>query len=1554
MKKFYSVLCIAVLLLVPAAGFTQTWVEMMKDPNVDFYTLQQEFNQYWANRPLEKGKGWKAFKRYEHFMEPRVYPSGDRKLASKAWEEYQAYLDNLNPAAESMMPANWTAMGPTGAPGNGGAGRINFVRFSPATTNTIYAGAPAGGLWKSTDAGVTWSTTTDGLVAIGCSDIAIDPTATNTLYLATGDRDAGDTYSIGVMKSTDGGLTWNTTGLSWTVTQGRTIGRILINPTNPQVLIVGSSNGIYRTTNGGTTWTQVSSTATGIMDMEFKPGDPNTVYACSDRFYKSTDGGVTWAQVTTGLPATTAVNRLGIAVTENDPLYVYILASDQADNSYYGLYRSVDSGTTFTTRSTTPNLFDWSTTGSGAGGQGWYDLAIAASPTNKDVVIVGGVNIWRSTNGGTTWTQNAYWASSGNNYVHADIHDLIFLPGSGSTYFAGCDGGVFKTVNSGTAWTDLSGNMQIAQMYCLGMSTSNANIVLTGHQDNGTNRLNGTTWSQVIGGDGMECFVDRTNNNVMYGELYYGDFYRSTDGGNNWTNIVTGTPGNGGWVTPWCQDPVVANTLYSGFDQVFKSTNQGTSWSQIGTITGTGNIVALDVAPSNTQVIYVARSNALYKTTNGGGTWTTITGTLPVASASITYIEIDPLDANNLWVTFSGYSAANKVFVSTNGGTTWTSYGTGLPNLPVNCIVYQSGTTDGLYVGTDVGVYYRDNTLTSWQPYFTGLPNVIVKELEIYYNTGKIRAATYGRGLWQSDLYSAGSNAPVANFTANNTNICPNMTVQFTDQSAFSPTSWSWSFPGGTPATSTLQNPTVTYATAGTYNVTLTATNANGSDPEVKNSYITVSGTQVLPLVEGFQTATFVPTNWAMVDAGTDGIIWQRSTTVGGYNTSTACAYFDNYQLDASGTRDEMWTPKYDFGSLTSATLTFDVSYARYDATYSDTLAVLISTDCGLTWTQIYMKGGTVLATAPDLTTAAFVPTATQWRTETVSLTPYVGQANVMVKFQNRGRWGQMLYIDNINITGVAGAAPNAAFTASSTSICPGGTVTFTDQSTGTPTSWSWTFPGGTPSSSTSQNPTVTYAAAGTYNVTLVATNGNGSDTQTNTAYITVNPLPTVAATGSSTICAGNSAALTATGAATYTWMPGNLTGSSVTVSPTATTTYTVTGTSAAGCSNTATVTVTVNSVPNVTATGTATICSGNSATITASGASTYNWMPGNLTGASVSVSPTATTTYTVTGTAANGCTDPATVTITVNALPTVAATGSTICAGNTATITATGASTYNWMPGNLTGSSVTVSPASTTTYTVTGTNAAGCTSTSTATITVNPLPAVTATGSTTICAGNTATLTATGASTYTWMPGNLTGASVTVSPTATTTYTVTGTDANGCSNTASWTVTVNGGPATPSVTQSGNTLTSTVTGTSYQWYLNGNPISGATSQSYTATQNGDYSVTVTDANGCTSASSAPLTVTVTGVDELAAASSFSVYPNPNEGLFEVSFTITQQDDYTLELRNSLGQLVSMEKLDHFSGAYKKSFDITMYAKGVYTISLSNSKKESVKKVIVH
>jgi PKD repeat protein len=772
---------------------------------------------------------------------------------------------------------------------------------------------------------------------------------------------------------------------------------------------------------------------------------------------------------------------------------------------------------------------------------------------------------------------------------------------------------------------------------------------------------------------------------------------------------------------------------------------------------------------------------------------------------------------------------------------------------------------------------------------------------------------------------------PVADFSGTPVLICQGGTVTFTNLST-NATSYSWNFgAGATPPTSTAANPTVVFNTAGTNTITLTATNAFGNDVETKTAYITIlsSTATALPLTEGFTAATFPPTGWNIVNGNASATSWVRNATIGNAPTAGNSMLFDNFTFNDSDD-DEMRIKPLIFTGFSAAQLTFDVAYAPYDAANYDGLEVLVSTDCGATFTSVYSKSNTVLATAAA-TTTIFTPTAAQWRTETVSLTPYVGQSNVIVAFKNLSGYGNRLFVDNINITGSITATAN--FTAAPNPACVGQTVTYTNTSTGA-SSYSWNFgAGATPATATTAGPhTVTYSTAGTKSVSLQI-NGTGP---TSTQSVVVNALPatpTITPSGSTTFCTGGSVTLSAPASTSYLWSPGGAT--TQTLNVTASGSYTVTVSNASGCTATSAATVvTVNAAPatpTITPSGATTFCTGGSVTLSAPASTSYLWSPGGATTQTLNV--TASGSYTVTVSNASGCTaTSAATTVTVNtlpAVPTITPSGATtFCTGGSVTLSAPVSTSYLWSPGGATTQTLNVTTSGS--YTVTVSNASGCTATSAATtVTVNTLPAVptiTPSGATTFCAGGSVTLSAPASTSYLWSPGGAT--TQTLNVTTSGSYTVTVSNAAGCTRTSTvTTVTVNALPATPTVTPSGSTTfctggsvtLSAPASTSYLWSPG-----GATTQTLNVTASGSYTVTVSNASGCTATSAAtvvtvntlPATPTITpsgsttfctgGSVILSAPVSTSYLWSPG-GATTQTLNVTTSGSYTVTVSNASG-----------------------------------------------
>jgi len=756
----------------------------------NFYQIQKKFNDYWKGREIPMGSGYKPFKRWEWFWEQRVDRQGNFPPNNIVVTEWEKYAETHKTDKPQDSAAYWTAMGPYATKsGYFGLGRINCIAFHPNDKNTFWVGTPSGGLWKTTDFGKTWTTNFDEQPVLGVSDMVINPTDPKIMYIATGDGDAadmvsgingtapGDTKSIGILKSDNGGATWNATGLSWTSDSSKLIRRLVMHPTKSNILFAATSSGIFRTINGGIKWDLQKNGY--FTDIVFKPQDSLVMYAARDsgRVFRSVDGGKAWDSLTQFKGG----NRIILAVNPKNPLLLEAICTNQM-NGLLGLYRSTDQGNKFTkfypnnridSTLTTQNLLiiyaDMNKHANPWGGQGDYDLGFLINPTDTNERWVGGVNTWKSTNSGKSWTLVTYWTDTvACPTVHADKHWFAFHPLQPGTFMEGNDGGIYFTKDGGKRWTDITRGMQIGQIYRIGGSYTDKNLVIAGFQDNGTQIQNDFNWLApvAIGGDGMDCQIDHYNPAVQYASYCNGVIYRSTDP--TWENSkmrrtisanIPGKPG-GAWVTPYILHPKDTGTLYAGYPDIYKTINGGIKWEKANKQNfpspkpkSDTQIKSIEISQSNPKVMYAARLYAFFKTEDDWLTYKEKKNPSGTDSCAITMIAVHPTNPDTLWVSLGGYKNNKKVFRSNDGGDTWINISGSLPNLPVSCITYQNNSNDGLYIGTDAGVYYRNSGMNDWRRYSQGLPNVIVTDLDIQYMAGKIRASTYGRGLWESELY---------------------------------------------------------------------------------------------------------------------------------------------------------------------------------------------------------------------------------------------------------------------------------------------------------------------------------------------------------------------------------------------------------------------------------------------------------------------------------------------------------------------------------------------------------------------------------------------------------------------------------------------------------------------------------------------------------------------------------------------------------------------------------------------------------------------------------
>ncbi len=731
-----------------------------------FRSVNIIFSGYLQNIEQKKGSGWKPYLRWKAFWQDRIKNDGDFPGIIDLYNDLQ---NGKATGDKTQLGSEWKELGPQNVPLNllnyqsSGIGRMNCIRVHPYTKNILYAGSASGGLWKSTDGGESWAVKSGTqFMSLGITDIAISPSNPNTIYAATGDANGLHMtrgYSIGIIKSTDGGENWMLAGESSELSERLITGRLLVHPENENIVVAASYKGILKTTDGGKNW-KVKKQGFFFRDMEYKPGDFNVLYVSTFNMdgntyiFKSEDMGETWILS----QSFNNVNRIALAVGKAKPSRVYALCSRSGDSGFGGFYVSDNEGSQWTKKSGDPNILGIDAEGKEPGGQGYYDLAIAVSPENSDVIIAAGIHLWQSTNGGRNWSIMNHWAGAGNiPYMHADQHDVVF--GNDLTIYSANDGGIYISADTGKTWEDISNGIAVMQVYRIGGFAGDNYPVFCGVQDNGTNYFDGKNWFHPLGADGTECMVDFSDRSKVFTSIFNGDLYFSQDSGKSFTKMVSGSQfgENGAWITPFVMNPRNSSSIFAGYNNVWKSYNSGKDWERQSSFGIDGQIGTLAIAPSDTNKIYAAFGGQLFETETNNSGWK-ISGIYPEA---ITYIAVDAYDPGHYYISFSGYNKDYKVIEVIHG--TSVNISGGLPNVPVNCIVYQNGSPHRVFAGTDIGVYYRDAVSDGWQKLEGGLPPVVVNELEINYKTGKLFAGTFGRGLWEYQLPKCNMEKPEMN-----------------------------------------------------------------------------------------------------------------------------------------------------------------------------------------------------------------------------------------------------------------------------------------------------------------------------------------------------------------------------------------------------------------------------------------------------------------------------------------------------------------------------------------------------------------------------------------------------------------------------------------------------------------------------------------------------------------------------------------------------------------------------------------------------------------------
>ncbi len=917
------------------------------------------------------------------------------KAYQEAEKRRSAIASKSKASRAPITGVNWTERGPNNV---GGRTRAIMIDPNDGTNKTIWAAGVAGGLWKTTDitkANPDWEPVNDFFENMAITTLAYDPSDTDIMYFGTGEGffNVDAIEGNGIWRSSDGGDNW--TQLSTTINADRDActGDDDCDFTNVNKIVVTSSGtilaatrsrftnrgGIMRSTNGGTSWSNVleglsgtnACTASGYLDWgaDLEIAANGDIYASLGIFenqgiWKSTDDGASW-----GSPVYTSgctEQRIELAVAPSNEDYVYALIQED-DNTINRIIRTTNGGTSWSTLSN-PFWLDQdclSPSTDFTRNQAWYDLIAAVDPNDEETIYIGGIDIHRSTDGGSNWTQMTNWAGNCDlPEIHADQHAIIYQPGSSDVIYFGNDGGIYYTENGSATeptFTRKEFGYNTSQFYSIAMHpTAKSPVFVGGTQDNGSHRLTDlgiSSMVEVTGGDGGFAHIDQDDGDFQITSFTGITINRSFDGGQTFSNVFSIS--NGVFINPSDfsdNDDVIYGAYIGG--QYYLSPDIKDPSPTIGSFGNiaafnSGEVTSLTTSPNTSERVWFGLDNGRVVRVNNAASSpaaTNITGS-GFPTGSVSCIAVETGDDSHLLATFSNYGVTS-VWETTNGGTSWTAVEGDLPDMPVRWALFNPNNSDQAMIATELGVWSTDNlngASTEWSPSNTGLANVRTDMLQIRSSDNLVVAATHGRGVFTSDVFAAVD----ADFTADKNVVYAEATINFSDAS-YQATSWEWDFGDG--GVSTEQNPSHSYKRSGKYEVTLTIN--GGDDTETKTDFIHVLPNLGVPFLAASGGDFESNPDYFGADDLTGGInLWERGAPGNAITTVNSGTRAWKTALSADITQADyscaLYSPNFNFTEAGTYTLSFRKSMEVAFANAPMGVQVHYSLDNGANWTRL-------------------------------------------------------------------------------------------------------------------------------------------------------------------------------------------------------------------------------------------------------------------------------------------------------------------------------------------------------------------------------------------------------------------------------------------------------------------------------------------------------------------------------------------------------------------------------------------------------------------------